>query len=131
MVRSIGRRGGGGGGFSVSGSSALLSPPYYTVYEATGGPAQVFSVDLDPTERAVVHRLQIEPRAGGIPANLTFDVYDTTNNEVVASTNDSDIGEPAPLGQSEKGVEVIGRLFNDTGGPVDLSLLPVIEVTTQ
>lgn len=121
-----------GGGLTLAGSSAQFPFAHITTYPATTAPSTVFRFALEATEELVVHRLQIERADGAAPSSITFDIYDVTSGTTIASTTDTAVGTAeTPLGVSEPGVTVEGRLDNNTGANADLSLVPVMQIRTS
>lgn len=120
---------GGGGSLTLSGSSAPVPPMFTATYAATAAPSQVFRMDLEPDEEAVIHRLQIVMADGSVPSGVVFDIYDETNGTVLASTTDVDRGdEGEPLARTPAGVVLEGRLDNQNPSEIEASLFPLIQV---
>jgi len=104
-----------------SGTDIQMTP--FIEYAGDLDAQPIMAISLEPDERLQVWRLGYE-KTDGTHGNVTIDVYDDTNDEVIYSTtdNDSSIGELPALAYSEYGVDIKVRLHTSTGTPVTLSV---------
>lgn len=93
----------------ASGLSNPLSFPH-TQWSETMNETEVWRVNLEPDEKLVVYRLDIGLKDGLTNDDLTIDIYDVDNDEVIAST--TGVTRGSPVGESDYGSTVLARITN-------------------